>query len=151
MCGFMSPAWSVLHHSYHACIVCTVALLPQKHVHDPPVSPPPNPAVAFRIYDINRSNTIDPPELKRFLVAVMADNPDVDFDEAALDEIVQDTFAEVDLAKDGLINPEEWLAMVQRNPSVISYVSRGAVFYYLCLRFFCWGEMQFALCCSMGR
>ena len=80
-------------------------------------------AVAFRIYDINKNGAIEPPELKRFLVAVMTENTDVHLDEAALDAIVEETFKESDLSKDGRINPEEWLALVQRNPSVISYMT----------------------------
>ena len=91
-------------------------------------------AVAFRIYDINHSGAIEPPELKRFLVAIMADNPDVHLDEAALDEIVEDTFKEIDLAKDGRINPEEWMSLVQRNPSIISYMTLP-VLSDLCRRF----------------
>jgi serine/threonine-protein phosphatase 2B regulatory subunit len=80
-------------------------------------------AVAFRIYDINHSGAIEPPELRRFLVAVMADNPDIHLDEQALDEIVDETFKEIDLTKDGKIHPEDWMAFVQRNPSVISYMT----------------------------
>lgn len=33
------------------------------------------------------------------------------------------TLAEVDLAGDGRINPEEWLALVRRNPDVISFMN----------------------------
>ncbi|PRW55970.1 calcineurin B 7 isoform X1 [Chlorella sorokiniana] len=78
---------------------------------------------AFRIYDIDATGRIERPELKRFLVALMADNPDVDLDEVALDDIVDQTFTEMDLTKDGVINPEEWLALVQRNPDVISFMT----------------------------
>lgn len=39
------------------------------------------PPVAFRIYDIKQNGVIERSELKRFLVALMADNPDVDLDE----------------------------------------------------------------------
>lgn len=45
-------------------------------------------AVAFKIYDIGHTGAIEPSELKRFLVATMAENPDIDFDEAALEAIV---------------------------------------------------------------
>lgn len=51
------------------------------------------PAVAFRIYDIDATGRIERPELKRFLVALMADNPDVDLDEVALDDIVDQVCA----------------------------------------------------------
>lgn len=55
----------------------------------PPPTLLPIPApVAFRIYDIGGNGRIERVELKRFLVALMADNPDVDLDEQALDEIV---------------------------------------------------------------
>lgn len=78
---------------------------------------------AFRLYDIGSTGAIERSELKRFLVALMVDNPDVDLDEEALDEIVDETFAELDLAKDGRINPEEWMRLVQRNPGIISYMT----------------------------
>ncbi|KAL4443040.1 hypothetical protein ABPG77_008531 [Micractinium sp. CCAP 211/92] len=78
---------------------------------------------AFRIYDIGCNGKIERSELKRFLVALMADNPDVDLDELALDEIVDQTFSEMDLTRDGVINPEEWLALVQRNPDIISFMT----------------------------
>lgn len=56
-------------------------------------------------------------------MAVMTENTDVHLDDEALDEIVDETFKETDLSKDGKINPEEWLALVQRNPSIISYMT----------------------------
>lgn len=80
-------------------------------------------AVAFKIYDINQSGAIEPPELKRFLVAIMADNPDIHLDDEALNKIVEDTFGQIDIAGDGRINPEEWMTLVQRNPSIISYMT----------------------------
>jgi len=64
----------------------------------------------------------------------MADNPDVHLDEAALDEIVDDTFKEIDLAGDGRINPEEWSTLVHRNPSIIGYMTLP-VLRELCKRF----------------
>lgn len=80
-------------------------------------------AVAFRIYDINQSGAIEPPELKRFLVAIMADNPDVHLDDKALENIVADTFDQVDVTGDGRIVPEEWMTLVKKNPSIISYMT----------------------------
>jgi serine/threonine-protein phosphatase 2B regulatory subunit len=78
---------------------------------------------AFHIYDINQSGAIEPPELKRFLVAIMADNPDIHLDDESLDKIVSDTFNQVDMTGDGKINPEEWMALVNKNPSIISYMT----------------------------
>lgn len=78
---------------------------------------------AFRIYDINQSGAIEPPELKRFLVAIMADNPDIYLDDEALDQIVTSTFKQVDISGDGKINPEEWMTLVHRTPSIISFMT----------------------------
>ena len=52
-------------------------------------------AVAFRLYDIGHTGAIERSELKRFLIALMADNPDIDLDEKALDEIVDEVWAGV--------------------------------------------------------
>ncbi|KAL4858026.1 Calcineurin B-like protein 8 [Chlorella vulgaris] len=100
-----------------------------------PKAPLPEKAkFAFRIYDIGGNGRIEREELKRFLVALMADNPDVDLDEQALDEIVDQTFTEMDLTKDGVINPEEWTTLVHRNPDVISFMTLP-VLQDVCLRY----------------
>lgn len=78
---------------------------------------------AFRIYDLKQNGVIERSELRRFLVELMADNPDVDLDEQALDVIVDETFAELDLASDDRISPDEWLRLVRSNPDVISYMT----------------------------
>lgn len=80
-------------------------------------------AFAFRVYDIGSTGAIEREELKRFLVALMADNPDVDLDARALDEIVDETFLELDLVRDGRINPEEWQIIVARNPGIVSFMT----------------------------
>lgn len=80
-------------------------------------------AFAFSIYDINKTNYIEPAEVKRFLVAIIADNPDVHLSDEDLDRIVEDTFKQVDLTGDGRINPEEWMALVKKNPGIISYMT----------------------------
>jgi serine/threonine-protein phosphatase 2B regulatory subunit len=79
-CGAQGGLWGGMHRvSPHPCSSCTnEVLLPAHRV----------PAVAFRIYDIGGNGRIERSELKRFLVALMADNPDVDLDEEALDTIV---------------------------------------------------------------
>ena len=78
---------------------------------------------AFRIYDINATNYIEPAEVKRFLVAIIADNPDIHLSDEDLDRIVEDTFKQVDLTGDGRINPEEWMALVKKSPGIISYMT----------------------------
>jgi hypothetical protein len=85
--------------------------------------PPTHDAVAFRVYDLDASGAIEPPELRRFLAALAADNPDVDLDARALDEIVESAFAELALARPGRISPEEWAALAARSPEVISFMT----------------------------
>lgn len=62
---------------------CKAVFKPHSHAHSTPLC-----AVAFRIYDIGHTGAIERSELKRFLIAVMADNPEVDFDESVLEAIV---------------------------------------------------------------
>lgn len=50
----------------------------------------PAAAVAFRLYDIGNTGAIERSELKRFLIALMVENPDIELDEQALDEIVDE-------------------------------------------------------------
>ena len=78
---------------------------------------------AFRIYDIESTNYIERSEVKRFLVAIIADNPDIHLSDEDLDRIVDDTFEQVDLTGDGRINPEEWMALVNASPGIISYMT----------------------------
>ena len=42
-----------------------------------------------------------------------------------LDRVVDavQTFEEADILRDGKINPEEWQAFVQKNPSIINYMT----------------------------
>lgn len=37
------------------------------------------------------------------------------------------TFAEIDLVRDGRINPEEWMSLVKRNPGVIEFMTLPAL------------------------
>ena len=60
--------------------------------------------------------------MKRFLVTIIADNPDIHLSDEDLDRIVEETFKQVDLTGDGRINPEEWMALVKRSPGIISFM-----------------------------
>ena len=45
-------------------------------------------AVAFRIYDLGTTGVIERSEVKRFLVALLKDNPDIHLDEAGIESII---------------------------------------------------------------
>lgn len=77
---------------------------------------------AFRIYDLGHTGSIDRSEIKRFLVALMEDNPDLDLDEEGLEEIIDQTFEEAGV-KNGKISPAEWQALVAQNPGMIGYMT----------------------------
>ncbi|KAK9819120.1 hypothetical protein WJX74_004471 [Apatococcus lobatus] len=80
-------------------------------------------AFAFRIYDLDCTGSIEPGEVKRFLVALLKDNPAIELSEVELQSIIDETFEEADILRDGKINPEEWQAFVQKNPSIINYMT----------------------------
>ena len=46
-------------------------------------------AVAFRIYDLDDTGSINQGEVQRLLAALLADNPALDLDEGAIQKIVQ--------------------------------------------------------------
>ena len=45
-------------------------------------------AVAFHIYDLDNTGWIEPGEIKRFLAALLQDNPAITLSEAEIDRIV---------------------------------------------------------------
>lgn len=77
---------------------------------------------AFKVYDIGHTGSIDRSEIKRFLIALMEDNPDLDLDEEGLEEIIDQTFEEAGV-KNGKISPQEWQSLVRNNPDMISYMT----------------------------
>ena len=46
------------------------------------------PAVAFRIYDLDRTGDIQPSEVARLLSALLLNNPDIALDDASIQKIV---------------------------------------------------------------
>eukprot|EP01023_Acetabularia_acetabulum_P007327 TRINITY_DN13139_c0_g1_i1.p1 TRINITY_DN13139_c0_g1~~TRINITY_DN13139_c0_g1_i1.p1 ORF type:complete len:250 (-),score=50.94 TRINITY_DN13139_c0_g1_i1:64-813(-) len=82
---------------------------------------------AFSLYDIDKTGQLKPKEVKKFLSELFNDNPDVNMSESVIDQIVENTFEEVDTDKNGMICLEEWLALVSRKPAVISYMTLPAL------------------------
>jgi serine/threonine-protein phosphatase 2B regulatory subunit len=78
---------------------------------------------AFRIYDLDNTGWIEPGEIKRFLGALLKDNPAIDLDDAQIQAVIEQTFKEADLAGDGHISPEEWQTLVKNNPHLINYMT----------------------------
>lgn len=80
-------------------------------------------AFAFRIYDLDDTGTISKEEIRILLKALLKDNQNLHIPDAAIDEIVERTFKEVDIDSNGTINLEEFKVLVNKNPSVISYMT----------------------------
>lgn len=78
---------------------------------------------AFLIYDLDNTGYIEPDEIKRFLAELLRDNPHIILDTSEINEIVNQTLREADLAGDGHISMEEWLSLVRSNPGIISYMT----------------------------
>mmetsp|Transcript_13970 Transcript_13970/g.42137 ORF Transcript_13970/g.42137 Transcript_13970/m.42137 type:complete len:216 (+) Transcript_13970:131-778(+) len=78
---------------------------------------------AFRVYDLDNTGDIQPGEVKRLLVALLHGNPEMALDDATIEQIVDQTFEEADLAKDGRISYEEWLVLVNNNPAICSWMT----------------------------
>lgn len=74
--------------------------------------------VSFELYDFNGDGKIDKAELKRLLQASLEENS-VPMSEAAMDELVDTTFAAADTNKDDLIDFDEYHQMVIKHPALM--------------------------------
>mmetsp|Transcript_19740 Transcript_19740/g.43151 ORF Transcript_19740/g.43151 Transcript_19740/m.43151 type:complete len:442 (-) Transcript_19740:519-1844(-) len=75
---------------------------------------------AFMIYDLNNTGFIDKGEVRYLLKTMITDNPSIKISEQALEEVLDKTFREVDLAGDGVISMEEWQDLCRRKPAVLT-------------------------------
>lgn len=78
---------------------------------------------AFEVYDIDKTGDIQPDEVKRLLVAMLHSNPDIRLDDHVIEQIIDKTFEEADLARDGRISHEEFLFLVENNPAICSFMT----------------------------
>mmetsp|Transcript_27713 Transcript_27713/g.49481 ORF Transcript_27713/g.49481 Transcript_27713/m.49481 type:complete len:163 (-) Transcript_27713:400-888(-) len=78
---------------------------------------------AFNIYDKDGSGFISKDEVKDFLFALVSENSQLHFSDEELDSVVEQTFREVDLAKDDKIHPAEWHDFCIKNPAVMQFMT----------------------------
>mmetsp|Transcript_11781 Transcript_11781/g.27960 ORF Transcript_11781/g.27960 Transcript_11781/m.27960 type:complete len:207 (-) Transcript_11781:148-768(-) len=78
---------------------------------------------AFSIYDKDGSGFICKEEVKDFLFEVMRENSKLHFTDEELDTVIEQTFQEVDLARDNKIHPAEWRSFCIGNPAAINYMT----------------------------
>ena len=80
-------------------------------------------AFAFRLYDLGKTGAIERRELRELLGAALSDNPRLRLSAEEVDAVVEATFEEADTAGDGVIHPEEWLALARTHPGALRFMT----------------------------
>jgi len=75
---------------------------------------------AFDLYDVNGNGEITREELKQLVSAVMKRSIFLNLDEEAIERVLDNTFEQVDIEKDGSISYEEFYRMVKENRKCIA-------------------------------
>ena len=75
---------------------------------------------AFDLYDVNGNGVITREELKELVSAVMKRSIFLNLDEEAIERVLDSTFEQVDIEKDGSISYEEFYRMVKENRKCIA-------------------------------
>ncbi|VAH19282.1 unnamed protein product [Triticum turgidum subsp. durum] len=75
-------------------------------------------AVAFRLYDLRGTGSIEREELKEMVLAILNES-DLLLSDDAVEQIVDQTFKQADLNSDGRIDPDEWKEFASKNPALL--------------------------------
>jgi serine/threonine-protein phosphatase 2B regulatory subunit len=75
---------------------------------------------AFEVYDLRGTGAITREDVRRMLVAVLRQNATMTLTEEQTEQVLDKTFDDVDLSKDGVISLTEFKALVEKDEKIIA-------------------------------
>ncbi|KAL1830009.1 hypothetical protein DCAR_0209409 [Daucus carota subsp. sativus] len=76
----------------------------------------------FSLYDMDGTGYIERQEVKQMVIAILLES-ETNLADEVIERILDQTFLEVDVKRDGIIDREEWLSYVTKNPSLLDIMT----------------------------